>query len=149
MHVNDYFVAFRTRHHNLKIGQFENQWRVRSSKGVVLEIAHDCGFREIAHGCLVRMLNSMNDKLPLCEGRHRKSTWEGFLGGSRLFGGYFWNSFPCKNPNKNHQANRKKQEKPKKMYIRKTYFSSVFHCDDPRCGTQAPTMLQPILLPRQ
>ena len=56
--------------------------------------------------------------------RQRKSTREGFWGDWRLFGGYVWKSFPCKNPMKNIEKTRKNQKKPEKP--RKNNFSLFF-----------------------
>ena len=42
--------------------------------------------------------------------KQRKSTREGFFWGQGVFGGYFWRSFPYKNPRKNQEKPRKTLE---------------------------------------
>ena len=44
----------------------------------------------------------------------RKSTREGFWRLLGIFGGYFWKSFPCKNPKENHGKTKKNLDKAKK-----------------------------------
>ena len=43
---------------------------------------------------------------------YRKFAREGFWWVWGIFGGYFWKSFPCKNPRKNQEKLKKNQEKP-------------------------------------
>ena len=46
--------------------------------------------------------------------KQKKFVREGFWRVSGLFGGYFWKSFPYKNPRKNQEKPKENQEKPKK-----------------------------------